>query len=275
MTNASAHSFLLVIALFGFLCHTVSGNNFNLSTAIAPVAHAFHGNQQGFVEKSIHSTLQRWFIVEEGYPFVRFRIACHYHGIGRILAVAPIHNIEKNPCVSGIEIAVPKLVNNQAGRFHQALDDSFHIAVLTGLQQFLVQFCCFQKIRLKGMIAAFPTKNHGKVGLSNPLRPNQREISPGIQRSKCWQILQLVSLFAMKHRPKSKVSKVFGSFFGSLLSFSSVRTMFFCLFSCIRSNNSSMHRRLSVVISYSFAKAAMSSAEKSSFKNLAALPIAW
>lgn len=149
MTNASAHSFLLVIALFGFLCHTVSGNNFNLSTAIAPVAHAFHGNQQGFVEKSIHSTLQRWFIVEEGYPFVRFRIACHYHGIGRILAVAPIHNIEKNPCVSGIEIAVPKLVNNQAGRFHQALDDSFHIAFLRACNSFWFNSVAFRKHVLK------------------------------------------------------------------------------------------------------------------------------
>lgn len=50
MTNASARSFLLVIALFGFLGYAVSGNNFNLSTAIAPVTPAFHGNQQGFVE---------------------------------------------------------------------------------------------------------------------------------------------------------------------------------------------------------------------------------
>ena len=143
MTNASARSFLLVIALFGFLGHAVSGNNFNLSTAITPVTPAFHGNQQGFVEKSIHGTLQRWFIIEEGYPFVRFRIAGHDHGIERILAVTPIYNIEKNPCVFGIEIAVSKLVNNQAGRLHQALDHSFHIAVLTGLQQLLVQFCCF------------------------------------------------------------------------------------------------------------------------------------
>lgn len=95
MTNASARSFLLVIALFGFLGHAVSGNNFNPSTAIAPVTPAFHGNQQGFVEKSIHGTLQRWFIIEEGYPFVRFRIAGHNHGIGRILAVTPIYNIKK------------------------------------------------------------------------------------------------------------------------------------------------------------------------------------
>ena len=63
--------------------------------------------------------------------FIRLCVNGQNHRALHILAITSVNNVEKNASVLCIKVAVPKLINNKAGRFYEALDDPFNSTALS------------------------------------------------------------------------------------------------------------------------------------------------
>lgn len=122
------------------------------------------------------------------------------------------------------------------------------------------------------MVAAFSAKSHGQMSLSNSLWSNQGKVGTGIKRGQGRQVFQLIGLFAMESSEIKGVESLWLLQWQPAQFQQGTHNVF--LLGILQLDEQILDT-LQTVGRYLvfFAKAAISSAEKSSFRNFAAAAI--
>ena len=82
-------------------------------------------------------------LVEVGSPMVRVLVTGEYNVEVTFFVVSPINQIEEQPGILLVELAVPNFINNQAGRTDEAVEDGCFLTCPSG--GVFLSFLVFQR----------------------------------------------------------------------------------------------------------------------------------
>lgn len=96
------------------------------------------------------------------------------------LVVSPVNQIKEQPGILLVELTVAHLINNRAGRPHQAIENGCFLSGSPGGGEFVPQLGHLNEIGLNPPLTAFIPKGLGQMGLAGSCWTNECQVSVGI-----------------------------------------------------------------------------------------------
>lgn len=133
-------------------------------------------NYRGIIKDPVQGTEQGVVLIEIAAPVGRVLVAGEHNIEVAFLVVSPVNQIKEQPGVLFVELTVAHLVNNQAGRTHQAVENRCFLAGPSGGGKLVPQFRHLNEIGLYSTLAAFIAKSLRQMGLAGSGRANECQI---------------------------------------------------------------------------------------------------
>ena len=179
--------------------------------AFATVALALDVEHDGIVKYPVQGAQQGIVLVEVGFPLGRVLVAGEDDVAAALLVVPPVDQIEEQPCVLLVELAVAYLINNETGGPHKAVQDRCLFTGPAGGGELVPQLGHLNEIGLDAPLTAFIPEGLSQMGLAGSGRANEGQIPAGIDGRQRRQTLQSLHIPSLYHG-EVKVCKGFGVF---------------------------------------------------------------
>lgn len=136
---------------------------------------------RGVVEEPVQHAQQGRAAGEELVPLVRREVAGHQYRVGPVLLAPGVHDVEQQVGALLVELAPAYLVYDQAGGPYQLVHRVGGRARPHRLGELVGQLAGLHVVGLQAPLAARPAVGLGEVRLADALRPDEREVAPGVQ----------------------------------------------------------------------------------------------
>ena len=179
--------------------------------AFAAVALALDVEHDGIVKYPVQGTQQGIVLVEVGFPLRRVLVAGEDDVAAALFVVPPVNQVEEQPGVLLVELAVAYLINNETGGTNQSIQYGRLFTGPAGGGELVPQLGHLNEIGLDASLTAFIPKCLSQMGLAGSGRANEGQIPAGIDGRQRRQTLQSFDIPSLYHG-KVEVFKGLGVF---------------------------------------------------------------
>ena len=134
----------------------------------------------GIIKDAVQRAQKRIVLVEILPPKRRAFVACKDKVVCPFLVVAAVHHVEEQARALFVELAMPDLVDDQAGGTDEGSQSACLLAQPSGICELVPKLGRLDEISLQAMLAALVPERHCQMCLPCPCRADERNVLVGV-----------------------------------------------------------------------------------------------